>query len=395
MSRAFFLASFTLFACSMAACDGGSGGGTGGSAGDGGSGGGATTTTPGGSSAGGSGGSTSSSQGGGGAAPGLVQVFVAQGHMGRTTRSCDDGKTWIDDQSQDDSVICFDPLDCDHNSGAGRGLAFGDGQWVATFGWGAPGTVRTSKDGASWDVVVDPAPNFADVAFGDGVFVANSRPPQLSTDGETWVESPSAEMLDVWNPRAIAFIPDQGLFVITGESGQDRDMVLSNDGGQSWWHPDSRPPECVSYVRGITGGNGAIVAASGNGFVCTSTDGGKTWVKVDVAEGLSSPPVFTGAEILVWQGDTVFRSADGLIWTSEPISPQGISIGPVTRGSNGTFVAANDGWMVWYEKQQFFRSTDGVTWEVLDKSKFKGSHPINFIEAGWAEPTAECPLPPE
>ena len=47
-------------------------------------------------------------------------------------------------------------------------------------------------------------------------------------------------------------------------------------------------------------------------------------------------------------------------------------IGAVARGPHGTFVASNDGWLVWYEKQQFFRSSDGVHWDVLDKSKFKG-----------------------
>jgi hypothetical protein len=86
----------------------------------------------------------------------------------------------------------------------------------------------------------------------------------------------------------------------------------------------------------------------------------------------------------------VHRSADGLTWTKQKVTPGNISIGPVARAPNGTFVAANDGWLVWYEKQQFFRSTDGVTWEVLDKSKFKGSHPINFIRSGYADDSLDC-----
>jgi hypothetical protein len=348
---------------------------------------------------GGSGGSMATSSGGasgqgGTGAPGLVPVFVAQGHMGRLTISCDDGRSWILDRSLDDSVRCFDPLDCDHTEGAGRGLAFGDGQWIATFGWGKPGTLQRSNDGNIWEVVLDPSPTFADVAFGQGAFIGNTIPPQLSPDGKAWKVTPSPENLNVGNARAIGFSPDNGgVFVITGESGNGRDIVLSNDGGQTWWHPDSRPDECVEQVRGIAGGNGALVAASAKGFVCTSSDGGKNWSKVDVGDWLSSPPLFTGTEFMVWESGTLHRSSDGKSWSSEPGSPAGISIGPVARGPNGTFVAANDGWMVWYEKQAFYRSNDGVNWEVLDKAKFKGSHPINFIEPGFTLPNDNCKAP--
>lgn len=397
LSTAFFFLACASTGCGDSSATGSSG--SSGSSGAAGTAGGSTDSTS--SSqggAGGAGGSAGASSGGGGSGgaggSGLVQVFVAQGHMGRTTISCDDGKSWILDKSLDDNVRCFVDLDCDHTAGAGRGLAFGSGQWIATFGWGEPGTLQRTTDAVSWETILDPSPTFADVAFGQGVFVANNIPPQLSSDGKTWTVTPSQENLNVGNPRAIGFSPDGGgVFIITGESGSSRDIVLSNDGGKTWWHPDSRPDECVTQVRGIAGGNGAIVAASATGFVCTSPDGGKSWQRVDVGDWLSSPPIFTGTEFMVWQSDKLHRSSDGVTWTTEATSPPGISIGPVTRGANGTFVAANDGWMVWYEKQAFYRSIDGVNWESLDPSKFKGSHPINFIEAGFAPPSAQCPLP--
>ena len=34
-----------------------------------------------------------------------------------------------------------------------------------------------------------------------------------------------------------------------------------------------------------------------------------------------------------------------------------------------------------------------VNWEVLDKAKFKGSHPINFIEPGFTLPNDNCKAP--
>lgn len=340
--------------------------------------------------------STESSAGGGGAGGSggtkLVSVFVAQGHMGRTTVSCDGGQSWIENHSLDDGVRCFEPLDCDHTAGAGRGLAFGNGLWVAAFGWGEPGTVKTSRDGATWETVIDPAPSIADVAFGQDVFIANSIPPQISADGKTWAVSPATDGLQLYNPRAIGFSPDfGGTFTITGESGSTLDIVTSHDGGKSFTHPDARPPECLKFARGIAGGNGAIVGVSGEGFVCTSTDGGKAWTHVPITDGFSSPPIFTGTEFMVWNRATLHRSSDGLTWSAEPVSPASVSIGAVARSPEGVLVASNDGWLAWYEKQHFYRSTDGVTWEVLDASKFVGSHPIQLIEHGLVEPNAICP----
>lgn len=336
--------------------------------------------------------SSAGGAGGGGTGPKLVSVFVAQGHMGRTTISCDGGQSWIQDQSLDDSVRCFEGLDCDHHAGAGRGLAFGNGVWVAAFGWGEPGTVKRSRDGATWETVIDPAPSIADVAFGNGVFLANAIPPQISTDGETWAVSPAMDGLNLYNPRAIGFSPDfGGTFTLTGESGSTLDIVTSHDGGKTFTHPDTRPPECLSYAQGVAGGNGIIVGVSGNGFVCTSSDGGKVWAHVPVTTGFSSPPIFTGVEFWVWNDHTLHTSKDGLTWTSKPVSPSSVSIGAVARSPDGVLVASNGGWLTWYEKQQFYRSTDGVTWEVLDSAKFKGSHPIYFIEHGMVEPSAACP----
>jgi hypothetical protein len=80
-----------------------------------------------------------------GGAPSPVPVFVAQGHQGRITRSCDDGQTFPFDHSNDDEFRCFIDAehDCDHSELAGRGLAFGQGSFVAAWGWGHPGHAAT------------------------------------------------------------------------------------------------------------------------------------------------------------------------------------------------------------------------------------------------------------
>ncbi len=319
-----------------------------------------------------------------------VPVFIAQGHYGRTTISCDDGKTWVQDRSQDDAVRCFEnDLDCDHNEYAGRGIAWGDNQFVLTWGWGAPGTLVRSDDAATFTTVLTDTPTFADVAFGNGRFVANNSPTRISDDGGlTWTEGGP---LDInINTRAIGFVPHEaGVFIVTGESGDKRAIVRSPD-GVTWTPAKERPPGCGSSVRGLAYGNGVTLLANGNGTVCRSLDGGDVWEQVGVSDQFSSPPVWTGSEFYVYQGGTLHHSADGTTWMSEPIVGGG-SIGQLARSPEGTFVAANDGWMQWYEKQRFFRSTDGKSWETLAEDAFVGSHPIYHMAYGRVAPGAGCP----
>ena len=65
------------------------------------------------------------------------------------------------DQSDRDSARCWlsdhtDPnyVECDHNPSAQRSLVYGDGYFYAKYGWGAPGSVRRTKDGIHWEVIV-------------------------------------------------------------------------------------------------------------------------------------------------------------------------------------------------------------------------------------------------
>ncbi|HXK16308.1 MAG TPA: hypothetical protein VNG33_00790, partial [Polyangiaceae bacterium] len=132
-------------------------------------------------------GSGAGSDSGGGATK-LVGVFVGQGHEGRITRSCDDGLTFPYNHSADDTFRCFIDADhdCDHSENAGRGLAFGDGAFVATWGWGHPGKLQRSTDGKAWDDVMTATPTFADIAYGNSLFVACANPTRVSSDGKTW-----------------------------------------------------------------------------------------------------------------------------------------------------------------------------------------------------------------
>ncbi|MFO0563158.1 MAG: hypothetical protein U0269_34370 [Polyangiales bacterium] len=335
----------------------------------------------------------SDSAAGGDAAGGaLVPVFVAQGHLGRVTVSCDDGRTWVANRSTDDAARCFTGgLDCDHNPNAGRGLAYGNGYFVATFGWGMPGVVRRSRDGLTWEDTLA-GRTFADVAFGNGVFLANDRTLQRSSDGSGWMAAGTTNA-GPWNVRTIEFVPHgpRGRFLVSAESGTDRDIVWSDDNGSSWHRASTRPPECGQYAKGFAYGNGVAVLTSGVGHVCRSTDGGDTWTTVSVAMGELSTPLWTGSEFFAWAGSQLWRSADGRQWSSAALVGTQVSIGAVARSAAGTFVAVRGGWQVWYDQQRFYRSTDGIRWDTLAAGSYVGSHPINFIEFGYAPAGTVCP----
>jgi hypothetical protein len=328
-----------------------------------------------------------------GGAPAAVPVFVAQGHHGRVTRSCDDGRTFPFNHSRDDAFRCFSDAehDCDHSEVAGRGLAFGQGSFVATWGWGHPGTLQRSTDGEAWPDVMLDTPTFADVAFGNSLFVAGGNPTHVSKDGVTW--EMGGKLSFDFNYRGIEFVPaGGGTFVVAGESGEQRGISISHD-GKIWRAALERPAPCGQELRGIAGSDSVIVLASAQGHVCRSVDGGNVWTHHAVTERFTSPPLWTGTEFWLYSGAARWKSVDGVEWTSQAIEPGSISIGPLARSSSGTLVAANDGWQVWYEKQQFFRSTDGVHWQALPASAFTGSHPITFVSFGYVAPSAGCGLP--
>ena len=321
-----------------------------------------------------------------------VPVFVAQGHMGRTVVSCDDGQSWQYDQSMNDSTRCFDGgPDCDHHAGAGQGLAWGPapggGDFYATFGWGGPGHVQRSSDGANWTTIQD-GPEWGGIAYGDGVLLLGAYGAQRSLDGGATFEAPVDTGLAVWNVRRAGYAG--GRFILSGSTGGVHDVVYSADRGASWQHPTTLPAACGNNMQvqgGILDVGGRIVLVGSDGVACTSTDGGQTFTESRIGS-IGSDAVSTGTEAFVWGAGEVHRSTDGLTWTSQPISPANLRLGAVAVSDGGTFVGVNDGWQQAYEAQVFYRSTDGVNWEPLPAGSYQSGHPIRDIQFGYV---ASCP----
>lgn len=377
---------------------------------------GATSTTTGGDDTGSESSADASSTG---ATSRGTPVFVAAGDVGRTTYSCDAGESWTGNRAYDlegdplvcgevQPVTCYDDAsgcqfmngdacettgsscDCDHHPGAAQGLAYGEGWWVATWGWGPPGSVRRSQDGAAWETVIE-GTTFGGLAYGNGTFMVGSRQPQVSTDGgATWVEAAPADFEaangeTIYNLRQLAFAPAQGgHFVAIATSGDNRDILLSSDEGGSWWRPAQRPEACLQNNQGILSSDEVIVLLGREGDVCISSDGGQTWdVQAGVGDG--GPGVFDGQRFWWWGDGRALTSEDGLAWTEQAITPA-LGFGTVAVDPDaGVFVAVRGGWQNWYDRQEFYRSADGISWNVLSAGTFEPSHRIRHIAFARSE----------
>ncbi len=396
-------------------------------------GGGSTTATGGGSATATGGGTTSVGgagempTGGGNPTASKVPIFIAQGGAGRTIISCDDGHTWVDNHSWDidaDPLMCSEAQTaqcyqtncsyevnntctmrqcCNDTPDVPKGVAFGNGVIVATWGWGTPGAVRVSTDAIHW-TTTHPNDTFGGVAFGSDRFVVASRSPFLSPDGTTWTATQTANFLNtdgtpMWSVRRFAFLPyDTGRFLAVASGNTNRDVLLSSDNGETWHRPTTLPDACAnigSEYGGITYGNGIAVIVDPQGNACRSADGGDTWTfSVTGATQVISHGVFTGTEFWYWGDDKdLLKSTDGMTWTKTPMATP-MRIGPVERSPQGTLVAVDGFWQVSGGGQQhFLRSTDGLTWEVLPASAFTQSHDIFYMAYGLADPSPNCPLP--
>ena len=351
-----------------------------------------------------------------------TELFVATGHMGRSIISCDDGQSWVADESDLDAFRCFrgggnpdgGSAGCDHNEGTNRGGVFVNGAFVSTFGYDAPGSVRRSLDGVEWSRVVEATSFAALVAGTNGVLLAASRTPSWSTDNGLSFK-PGEEARFEWmgnrldDVRFAASVP--GIFAMYAEGvfgpAIHSDLQLAVDGGQHWEHVDL-PVECGARASiGFSGGGGRLLYID-QASACVSSDG-RTFTAHALPAYAEKGPMWSGTGFLVWgtRGNptyesVVMRSPDGAVWSAEKATTRtalgdggieltrGPYVGPVARSADGTFVTVNSDFNASYERQQFYRSTDGATWDALPAPAFSGSHPLISIAWGRAKTPFVC-----
>jgi len=337
------------------------------------------------------------------AIPDGVPMFVATGKFGRVTTSCDDGRTWSFNRSDDDGASC-EGIDCDHHPGSATGITYGDGYFFASFGWGDnPSRIFRSANGTDWDTVYDERGfSLAGIAWAGDRLVAGDPTPRYSLDADAAsITFASAEWPDydvpdgAWpNSRWIAYAPfESGRIALVAAAGDGSfsDTVISEDEGLTYQHPTSFPDTCTGHGPRMAYGNGVWVQTwSTTGAVCTSSDGGDTFTYVDLGEGGSSGAVFTGTEFVVYIGSNGHRSVDGITWSSFPVS---VSVGAMAMNpATGTIIALDgNGWGRPYAMQRIYRSTDGETFELLGESAFSHSHPLTHLTFGYGSSSASCP----
>jgi hypothetical protein len=334
-----------------------------------------------------------------------VPLFVAIGKFGRITSSCDDGRSWGFDRSDDDLASCLG-IDCDHHPGSSTGLTFGGGFFFASFGWGDhPARVFRSANGQDWELAYDQRGfSLAGLAWAEDRLVAGDPTPRYSLDARsapalTFLEGawPPYEIPEgAWpNTRTVAWAPHGGGRIAIVAAAGDMsfsDTVISSDGGLTFEHPADFPDACVGHGPRMAYGNGAWVQSwSTSGVVCTSLDGGNTFTATDLGDGRASGPIFHDGRFLLYVGRRGFRSVDGLGWTSFDVD---VDVGAVAASpETGTIIALDgESWGRPYAEQRLYRSTDGgETFELLGATAFVHGHPLTHVVFGRGAASAACP----
>ncbi len=264
--------------------------------------------------------------------PRMVPIFVATGHMARSIISCDEGRSWVANQSDADLLRCFaadgnpdgGDTNCDHNEGANHGLIQSNGWFIASYGHGMPGSVRRSRDGVTWERAIE-GTQFAGLTEGNGAILAAGRAPMWSRDhGSTWQRTADVDLSMngnvIYNVRAATY--GQGMFTMFAADGPNHDFVVTTNEGASWQHA-TLPAECGSNTAGTVAfgyANGRFIYAD-TANICISTDG-LTYTSTSLPAPASIGPVWTGTEYLIWgqYGDPTYqrvlmRSPDAVTWS--------------------------------------------------------------------------------
>ena len=345
---------------------------------------------------------------------GSIPIFAAQGNVGRTMISCDQGQSWIANKSDDDSARCGTTVDCDHNINNGMGIAQGDSWLMATWGHGAPGYVRRSQDGVNWEKILDLV-SYDGVGFANSKFVLfKDNAISSANAGTTW--SPPVLAMPSYNIRATGTTSVKGAYFIgDGDTsyidGTSSTLAMSDD-GLVWSKPVNFPKDCQGgYSFGYSSGQGIILKnftwdrpgyqmSNFGGLVCRSVDAGKNWTVSPIANfWMTNSIIFDGQKFITYgikQPDTgklAATSIDGINWTYQPISietngvvtQQDPYFGSIQYG-NGVYVAVAGA----YDKQRFFRSTNGILWHELPSSQFTKSHPIKNLIYGFVKKSSVC-----
>lgn len=224
------------------------------------------------------------------------------------------------------------------------GLQFAGGRFIASF----DNCAAISEDGLHWSLF-DPHPAYrtASMAFGNGAFVAASGQNGFVTISKDAVLWTSRFVFDPLAVRAVGF--EQGEFVAVGEGG----LIATSSDGAGWL---KRPAVNKENLMAVTATERLLVAVGKNGTILTSTNG-QTWNPQAAPTGKDLYSVAHGAGLFMAGGDDgiILTSKEGLIWTRtvRAMPDQAVRV----RYMDGRWVALG-------QSMGYATSVDGGSWSL-------------------------------
>jgi hypothetical protein len=259
-------------------------------------------------------------------------MYVAVGYAGRRVISSD-GTVWAHDVHDPQPVM-------GDNDQLLRGIAYGNGVFVAVGGGSLVGRINYSGDGISWSDASDMGGWIGGVAYHNGLWVAvggNARH-LLSHDGRSWVADPARNYNHHY--RAIAY--GNGVYVAVGDGGM---RALTSDGSTF-----TNAISAGDGLEAIAFGNGVFVAVGANGRRIISIDG-IAWTHDTGGGSTLTGLAFANGMFVATGGGRSLTSGDGITWSEHTMIP---SIDALTFGA-GLFVGVG-----WVDRR--LTSMDGIAW---------------------------------
>ncbi|MBE0645994.1 MAG: hypothetical protein IH600_18070 [Bacteroidetes bacterium] len=250
--------------------------------------------------------------------------------------------------------------------------------------------IRTEDGGQSWSIVhgIGYVGTVTDLLFTDsdfGIATTYSSTVLLTTDGgRRWNEAIPSQQHSC---DAITASPSGTLFLIATTTNYDFDLLRSTDKGKSWsvlsrlpLQYSSNNPEMAQSILAIS--DQEVMVGATFGLLLRSSDGGVTWDRSQVQEGVSNPYssgldifYFPPATYIYMQYNGVQLSIDGgqtwtgwltpgarSIWETQFLTPD-IGFGLIS----GEFSRTTDGGRSWETEQgfrpqliHFFDATNGL-----------------------------------
>ena len=281
-----------------------------------------------------------------------VGMFLAVGFHGRSIISCDEGRTWIENQERGPAG----ESDNWHRWYTPKGLTYGDGMFIFLTGWGKNGTANVTRNGVDWERInVDNKDYYGGVGYMGDRFVAIGGGHVKESKDRGMSRSKAEGGPGGNNLRTAAAYP--GIMI----GGKDTNLKMRVGGG-NW-----RGFSCSGYDTGGIGHEGGF--AGGNGMVMLVTPGSR-WCSYKTSNGdkiadgnfgkkTAARPTYSEKAKRFWVGNRrlrkVYTTKDGRNWDTKDSGEAEIEL--VAESDAGNLVGISGG-------NKFYYSTDeGGSWQ--------------------------------